>query len=249
MQDKYSEIKFHDDFVKEHGCYEVHPDREYIRIIVKSGILNERRQMVLDVGCGSGAFGLRLANYGFPVLGVDISMLSVKVANYLAKKKKLNADFLVADIEKMPLRNNSINLIFCGFVLHHISQTLHKVVQEIARISNVNAKLYLCEPHAHNLGCFIQYHFGSDRTPNEKALNPRKLRSLLSSVGFANIEYIDIGDLEYIRRENVTLLRKVIRKGIGTLLGIMNKLPFISGPFFIMRAIMENCKDEQKILK
>lgn len=59
----------------------------------------------LDLGCGSGTNGLKLARRGWSVTGVDWAEHAIKVARQAATAQGLDAAFIVADItEWMPLR-------------------------------------------------------------------------------------------------------------------------------------------------
>ncbi|MFQ5710327.1 MAG: class I SAM-dependent methyltransferase [Candidatus Geothermarchaeales archaeon] len=235
-QDKLSEIRYHDDHVKSYGRYEAHPDEEYYRILRESRILDEAPSLVLDLGCGSGAFGLRLARLGFTVVGIDISKVSITSARDFAKDDNLEAHFLVADVERIPFRGCVFPAVFCGFILHHVPDALTPVLHEVYRVLKPKRKLFLCEPNSLNIGSFIQYHFGSDRTANERALNPKELKDILESAGFMDLFLKDIGDLKHLRRDGATPIRELTRKLIFIALGILNRLPFLPGAFFILRA-------------
>ena len=238
MQNKLSEIKYHTERIKKCGCYKLLecPDKEYMRLLTESGILNEERHMVLDLGCGIGAFGLRLARLGFPVVGIDISIRSIKVATRLAKKRGVNADFIVADVEKMPFRGKTFRLVFCGFVLHHMSNILTYIIQEINRILTLGGKLFLCEPNAFNLSCFITYHFGTNLTANERALNLKELVGFLTLSGFVSINFKDVNDVEHISTDGVSSLSEMAHRVIGIALRAVNKLLFMPEGVIVIEA-------------
>jgi len=233
---KATEASYHDEHIRKHGCYEVHPNEEYLRILRESGILNEEHNLTLDVGCGSGAFGLRLARLGSPVVGIDISPDSIKTARKIAKEQSLNAEFLVGDIEKMPFRDSAFNLVFCGFVLHHVPNLLAQVLQQLNFVLKDGGKLFMCEPNAHNPSAIVQYNFGKSRTPNEKPLDPKKLATLLSNLGFESIKSEDIGDVAHLPTDTPSRSRKIVRWVVAKILHGVNKLPFIPGPYFVMRS-------------
>jgi ubiquinone/menaquinone biosynthesis C-methylase UbiE len=224
--EKQSEMKYHDVFVETYGCYEMYPDEEYIRILSESGILNAPPSLVLDVGCGSGAFASRLAKHGFTVVGIDISPASIRTAKRLAKKQGSNADFVVGNIEMMPFRKASFPLIFCGCVLHHLPAKTESIIHGINRILSNTGRLSICEPNAFNPGCFVNYHFGTNRTANERALNPKKIKKVLLSEGFLDVTFVDIGDLKISFTVKASALRKIVRRALSITLAILNKLPF-----------------------
>ena len=235
ISEKIAEMKYHDTFIGSHGCYELYPDEEYLRILSMSGILSETPSLVLDVGCGSGAFGFRLAKRGFSVVGVDISPESIKAAKRLAKRQGFDADFVVGDIEKMPFHSKSFPLVFCGCVLHHLPDKTGSIVSGLNYILNNGGKLFLCEPNALNVGCFVNYHFGKDRTSSEHALNPKHVVGFLSP-HFSNIHVMDIGDVKNSSFGEVGFLRRAVRRFLKLFFAAVGKLPFVPGPFFVISA-------------
>ena len=83
MQNKRAEREFFDNFVQQKE-YDVFDERGYRRIIIEFDSLIERGagldKILLDVGCGTGAFTRRLKNNKDLILGVDISFKSVSLA-------------------------------------------------------------------------------------------------------------------------------------------------------------------------
>ena len=74
---------------------------------------------VLDVGCGGGWLCEWLSREGAIPLGVDISFLFCKISKERAKTKGFDADFVCADGEHLPFRNNSFELTIFYQSLHH----------------------------------------------------------------------------------------------------------------------------------
>ena len=96
--------------------------------------------MKIDIGCGSAK------KLGF--IGLDIS--------------KLPGVDIVADIQKnIPLKDNSVEEIYCANVLHHISDW-KTALKEMHRVLKVNGILELLVPHfTHNRAYnpFHKHHF------------------------------------------------------------------------------------------
>jgi len=67
--------KFFNSYGKKWGSFETIADKDYSDIFRLCKLTNETsaNKLVLDAGCGSGAFGIRLSKIGFKVVGVDIS--------------------------------------------------------------------------------------------------------------------------------------------------------------------------------
>jgi SAM-dependent methyltransferase len=99
------ELRFWDDPHISKGMLEAHlnPDsdaasRKHVSIdkevehLVSSGIL-QPGDRILDLGCGSGLYSIRLAERGMKVTGVDISERSLDYAVAQSKEKGLNIEF------------------------------------------------------------------------------------------------------------------------------------------------------------
>jgi len=84
-----------------------------------------RFPLVLDVGCGAGMSALE---YFSPVLkdirylGVDVSE-AVDIARVRFLERGIDAGFLQADLNNMPLPENSVDLVFSEGVFHHTDST------------------------------------------------------------------------------------------------------------------------------
>jgi cyclopropane fatty-acyl-phospholipid synthase-like methyltransferase len=79
---------------------------------------------VLEIGCGSGAYALHLAQTtGCSITGLDINALGIHNANQLASRRGLSpqAQFEVCDVSKpLPFANETFDAIFSNDVLCHI---------------------------------------------------------------------------------------------------------------------------------
>jgi len=81
--------------------------------------------ILLDAGCGAAMSGLALFE---PVLdrvrylGVDVSS-AIDVAKKRFEERGLSAAFIQADLNQLPLPENSVDLIFSEGVLHHTDDT------------------------------------------------------------------------------------------------------------------------------
>jgi len=75
---------------------------------------NMKSCVVLDIGCSSGYFS-RVLSLKFRTVGFDIR----KTCKRRGQKgfKKLN--FVVADMENMPFRNDTVDVVVCASVLEH----------------------------------------------------------------------------------------------------------------------------------
>jgi len=103
-------------------------ENELVRLVRnKRGVVK-----VIDVGCGEG-FGLRNLrenNVGKQYMGIDASSKALKLA------KKINPDFsyLNGDIYKLPVKQNSAELVMCCEVLEHLEKP-EEALRELKRVS------------------------------------------------------------------------------------------------------------------
>lgn len=75
--------------------------------------LNTVRKTVLDLGCGSGSFSLKIARKAKRLTGIDISTTALKQAERnLARSGLINVDFRFADSRRLPFPNSSFDLVY-----------------------------------------------------------------------------------------------------------------------------------------
>jgi len=69
---------------------------------------------VLDAGCATGLTTVLFAERGVEAVGLDRSKPMIAMAREKAARRNVDADFLVGNFEKLPVRlNNSFDLIVC----------------------------------------------------------------------------------------------------------------------------------------
>jgi SAM-dependent methyltransferase len=71
------------------------------------------RKVVLDEGCGSGVFTLKIARRAGHVRGIDTSTTALRLAARNLERSRLsNVDFRPADAAHLPFPDNSFNVIY-----------------------------------------------------------------------------------------------------------------------------------------
>jgi SAM-dependent methyltransferase len=97
---------------------------------------------VLDAGCGTGRHTAFLADRGHDVVGIDSSpeMLA------LAAVKVPTARFELAELERIPLPDGSVDAAVCGLVLSH-ARDIRPAVAELARVLRTGGRLIVSNPH------------------------------------------------------------------------------------------------------
>lgn len=96
---------------------------------------------ILDLGCGEGSRLNKLSGRS-SMVGVDFSQTAIE----LAKKNYPRINFIKADLEKIPLKDNSFDLVYSAFVLEHLTNP-ETVLHEAIRLVKNNGKIVLIAPN------------------------------------------------------------------------------------------------------
>ena len=75
---------------------------------------------VLDVGCGNGVISRHLGQFGYNVLGIDISQKTIDVAR--SKNKLSNVQFEAISAEALTAQGQQYDAVICSEVLEHLHQ-------------------------------------------------------------------------------------------------------------------------------
>lgn len=131
---------------------------------------NCKDKIFLDYACGNGKNALLAAKYGAALsIGLDISDVSVNNAKVEAERQQLSNTFFVqADAERTLLPDNSIDLVICSGMLHHLD--LSYAFPELRRILKPGGKILAIEALDYNpLIKLYRYLTPNMRTEWEKA--------------------------------------------------------------------------------
>ena len=98
--------------------------------------------VALDAACGTGRFAEFLARRGHQVIGVDSSpeMLSY------ARRRVRDADFRLAELDHLPLPDDSVDVVVCALALVHVPR-LEPVLAEFARVLRPGGDLVISDIH------------------------------------------------------------------------------------------------------
>ena len=102
---------------------------------------------VLDVGCGTGLDSLVAAeqtgSHG-RVIGIDFSYPMLTTAQTASRSNRKNIDYLCADAEKLPLGDNSIDVIIVNGIFN-LNPFRGAIFQELSRVIKRTGTLYIAE--------------------------------------------------------------------------------------------------------
>jgi len=98
-------------------------------------IIGYLKKRILDLGCGTGRYTLRLSYEQSYIVAIDIStgMLSVLKDKTRSVKKDAFIDVINADAERIPVRNNAFDNIICTLAFDHFIDK-ERVVNECSRV-------------------------------------------------------------------------------------------------------------------
>jgi len=130
----------------------MHKRQFILKCLDKYGLLREGT-LLIDLGCGSGAYIPFLVNEGLQVVGIDLSINMLRVA----RRKAPGAQFVLASMYDLPLRSSAFDaLIAMGVTqfhsttnfgihrpaLHEIQRTAKKKATVIFELNNPVSPLY-----------------------------------------------------------------------------------------------------------
>jgi SAM-dependent methyltransferase len=98
------------------------------------GLGLSENSIILEAGCGAGRFAREAAKRGYNVFGMDYSYgMIVKASSICNSEDELNVAFFQGDIEALPLRASSFDVIVClGVVGYLMSED--KALDSLARV-------------------------------------------------------------------------------------------------------------------
>jgi ubiquinone/menaquinone biosynthesis C-methylase UbiE len=100
---------------------------------------------VLDLGCGTGAHALKLAQEGFQVTGFDVSPKAIDLARSLFKKNNCQAKFVIGSMhQQFPFAANSFDCVLSLRTINHGTRKQIKfTLNQIWRVLRPKGYLFL----------------------------------------------------------------------------------------------------------
>lgn len=101
----------------------------------------------LDAGCGTGRLTAEMVSIGYETIGVDVTAEMLAVAEQLVP----DADFRGGSFERLPVDDDSIDLIVSGLAVCH-AEDLDAVFAEFARVLRSGGRVVMSNPHPFTAG-------------------------------------------------------------------------------------------------
>jgi 2-polyprenyl-3-methyl-5-hydroxy-6-metoxy-1,4-benzoquinol methylase len=109
-----------------------------------------RGKRVLEVGCGEGTASVQLASCGGLVTGLDISDESIRVARQRAALQGVEAEFQIRNVtEAGSLGEECYDVVWCDLILHHLVDSLDRVMGNLKRALKPGGWFIAREPIAY----------------------------------------------------------------------------------------------------
>lgn len=164
-----------------------------IRVERRSQILTSLAELdtdkkILELGCGTGEYTLRLAKTNSKIISLDISRVLIERAKQ--KIKSPNVNFIVADAENLPFKENTYDAVVGNAVLHHLN--LDNALPEIKRVLKSGGKIAFTEPNMLNPQNLIVKNIKIIKklvgeSPDERAFFRWQICRLLRHKGFSDV--------------------------------------------------------------
>jgi glycosyltransferase involved in cell wall biosynthesis/ubiquinone/menaquinone biosynthesis C-methylase UbiE len=197
--------------------------------LIKSQLKNKNPKRILDYGCGGGWLSLRLFKWGFNVVGVDISRKMVKNAKFVCP----GGEFIVADAENLPFRDNVFDYVFGVSILHHLNN-LKQACNELKQVMCNKSNFMFLEPNSLNpLSAIGRRFFPMEvHTKGEAQFTPTYLKNILELYGFRVKKCFMLFFFSF----PIARLLKIARKKVNNLLVrliylfelVIEKIPLLS---------------------
>ncbi|MCW2959823.1 MAG: methyltransferase [Thermoleophilia bacterium] len=115
----------------------------------------ELPQRALDLGCGTGADAVFLAEQGIETSGLDMSTTALALAKERAERHGVRIEWLQGDVLQLPLEDGCMDLVLDRGCLHHVAVSDQATyATEVARVLRPGGTLLVREMnvaghHAH----------------------------------------------------------------------------------------------------
>jgi ubiquinone/menaquinone biosynthesis C-methylase UbiE len=97
-----------------------------------AGLANASQALAVDVACGPGTYTRPLAARVRRAIGVDLTPAMVEKARAEAELAGVtNIEFLCADVNALPFENGTVDVISCGYAVHHMAEPARSIAEMV----------------------------------------------------------------------------------------------------------------------
>jgi demethylmenaquinone methyltransferase/2-methoxy-6-polyprenyl-1,4-benzoquinol methylase len=214
------EARYFDRLVREEGDFNPFADRGWATLARAfaaaagdAGLSGALR--LVDVGCGTGQSQRVYAEQAGSYFGLDLSLSAVATAN-----RRRRGRFLQADATRLPLADQSRDVVAFSSVLHHLPDR-DAALREAHRVLRPGGLVFAFDPNLLHPAMALFRHPRSPLyhpagvSPDERPLLPRALRRDFARAGFVAVRQRCRSDIPY---------RNVAPAGFDRLLSLYNRL-------------------------
>jgi ubiquinone/menaquinone biosynthesis C-methylase UbiE len=154
----------------------------------------DRRQKVLDIGCGTGFLTLKIASLGYDCRGVDLSSGMMEIARKKAEDQGFGIAFSEGNLVNLQIEGNSVDVITNRSVLWTLFEP-EKAFQEWRRVLKPRGKL-LCFCSIGNDSFHSHYEPEIEELLKLKGAQVSTLCRYLEQAGFTMIEAVLMDEIK-----------------------------------------------------
>lgn len=170
----YDKIIFEDDYVPRDVYINQIKTRDKI---IEKFLSGKKYHIIVDVGSGTGFHSNTLRKYADIVIATDLSFGALKDN----KKKNPECQFVVCDINQLPFKKGSVDVIWIAGVLHHVPDSLDTAIKNLSYILRTNGIAIIDEPNKYNLINHINMKLSkADPTGDEKPLSLKNVTNIFN---------------------------------------------------------------------
>lgn len=140
-----------------------------------------KSKTILEIGAGEGGYSRLIARRFDPRRVIACELFRERLLPAARENCDLRVSFVVGDCFKLPVRNESCDVVWGSLVLHQLPD-LAGAMAEISRVLRRNGLYVGFEPNPYNLGIVYRFLF-KPHSPNQYLLTMRDL-DVFRAAGF-----------------------------------------------------------------
>ena len=147
-------------------------------------LLNLQQGNIMDIGCGTGNYTIKLSEKGLSMTGIDPSNQMLDEAC----KKSANIQWISGYAEHIPLPDNSMDGAIATLTVHHW-QNVEKALTDVARVLKYNARLVIFTFTPEQEAGYWFNHFFPEMMQRgmKRSLPAKQLTEYATNAGFTNV--------------------------------------------------------------